>query len=127
MLKALLKVRLLAIVSWFTGSSRKKKAQSKAQLIGFAALMLYAFGTMGFLFWHLFETIAAPFHMVGLDWLYFAMLCIMSFGLMFIGSVFTAKAQLFEAKDNDLLLSLPLKTGHILLSRMFMLMVSSVV
>ena len=37
---------------------------------------------------------------------------------MFIGSVFTAKSQLFEAKDNELLLSMPVPPGMILLSRM---------
>ena len=42
----------------------------------------------------------------------------MAFALMFIGSVFTAKSQLFEAKDNELLLSMPVPPGMILLSRM---------
>lgn len=127
MLNTLLRVRFLAIGSWLTGASRKKKSQSKGQLIGFAALMIYAFGALGFMFWHIFDTIALPFHEAGLDWLYFAMLLIMAFALMFVGSVFTAKAQLFEAKDNDLLLSLPLKPGDILLSRMFMLAVIALI
>ena len=46
----------------------------------------------------------------------------MSFCLMFIGSVFTSKTQLYEATDNDLLLSMPLKPGEVLLSRMLMLL-----
>lgn len=125
MLKALLRVRLEALKSWVTGSSRTKKAQSKGKLIGFLFLMVYAFGAMGFLFWHIFNTIALPFHMYGMDWLYFSLAALMAFALMFIGSIFTAKAQLYEARDNDLLLSLPIKPGYILFSRMFMLWVIS--
>ena len=121
MLKALFRVRLAALKSWFTGSSRSKKAQSKGKMIGFAFLMLYAFFALGLVFWNTFDTLALPFHMAGLDWLYFTMAALIGFALMFVGSVFTAKAQLYEAKDNDLLLSMPIKPGYILLSRMFML------
>ena len=59
---------------------------------------------------------------MGVDWLFFSFAAVMCFGLMFIGSVFAAKAQLYEARDNDLLLSLPIKPSHILLSRLFMLL-----
>ena len=38
------------------------------------------------------------------------------------GTVFTAKAQLFEAKDNELLLSLPVRPRDILASRMVSLL-----
>ncbi len=123
MLKILLRQRLEALVVWLTGATRKKKKQSKASLIGFAALMIYALISLGFLFWHIFDTIAQPFRAAGMDWLFFSFAAIMSFGLMFIGSVFAAKAQLYEARDNDLMLSLPVPPGDILLSRLFMLFV----
>lgn len=123
MLKALFRVRLLALKSWINGSTRVKKAQSKGKLIGFAALMIYALAALGFMFWHVFDTLGEAFHAFGFDWLYFTMLAIMSFAIMFIGSIFTAKAQLYEARDNDLLLSMPIKPLDILLSRMFMLWV----
>ena len=121
MLKALFRTRLAALASWLTGSSRTKKAQGKGRLIGFSLLMLYALGALGLLFWQIFGGVALPFHAAGLDWLYFALTALMSFALMFVGSVFTAKAQLYEARDNDLLLSMPIRPSYILLSRMFML------
>ena len=127
MLRVLLQVKLRELLWVFTGGHRKKKAQSKGLLIAFAGLMLYAMTALGFLFWHIFDTIAAPFHMLGLDWLYYTMTALMAFALMFVGSVFATKAQLYEAKDNDLLLSMPIKPGHILLSRMFILLVLSFV
>lgn len=123
MLKVLLRLRLQELLWVFTGAHRKKKAQSKGMLIAFAGLMLYALAALGFLFWHIFDTIALPFQMAGLGWLYYAMAALMAFALMFVGSVFAAKSQLYEAKDNDLLLSMPIKPGHVLLSRMFILWV----
>ena len=123
MLKILLRQRLEMLGVWFTGAMRKNKKQSNGKLIAFSLLMVYALGALGFLFWHIFDTLAKPFHMFGLDWLYFSLAAVMSFGLMFVGSVFTAKAQLYEARDNDLLLSMPIKPSHILLSRLFLLFV----
>lgn len=127
MLKVLLRQRLEALGSWITGSTRKNKKQSKSSLIGFAALMVYALISLAFLFWHIFDTVVQPFHTAGMDWLFFSFAAIMSFGLMFVGSVFAAKAQLYEARDNDLMLSLPIPPGDILLSRLFMLFVINLV
>lgn len=127
MLKVLCRVRLEVLKSWLTGSSRMKKAQSKWKLAGFALLMLYALWAIGFLFWTIFSGLAEPFHMLQMDWLYFAMVASMSFALMFVGSIFTAKAQLYEAKDNDLLLSMPIKPRDILISRLLMLWIIALV
>ena len=118
MLKTLLRVRMAALLAAFTGQSRKRKNQTKGKAVGYAFLMLYCFCAFVFLFYTSFSQLAAAFFPAGLGWLYFAMFAIMAFALMFIGSVFTAKSQLFEAKDNELLLSMPVPTGMILLSRM---------
>lgn len=83
MLKALLRVRMTALGKWFTGATAKKGKQTKGSMIGFAFLMVYAFGAAGFGIWHLFDVLAAPFHAVGLDWLVYAMAVMMDFGLMF--------------------------------------------
>lgn len=121
MLKALFRVRLAALKAALTGASRSKKAQSKGKLIGFSLLMVFSFLCFAFLFLTVFSAIAQPFHQFGIDWLYFSMAALIGFALMFVGSVFTAKAQLYEARDNDLLLSMPIKPWMILLSRMFLL------
>ena len=118
MLKTLLRVRMAALLAAFTGQSRKRKSQTKGKAAGYAILMLYCFCAFVFLFYTSFSQLAAAFFPAGLGWLYFAMFAIMAFALMFIGSVFTAESQLFEAKDNELLLSMPVPPGMILLSRM---------
>ena len=61
-------------------------------------------------------------HEAGLDWFYFAMAALTAFALCFIGSVFTAQQQLFSARDNELLLAMPIKPKFILGSRMVMLL-----
>ena len=118
MLKSLLRVRFAALLAAFTGQSRKRGRQTKGKAVGYALLMLYCFCAFVFLFYSSFSQLAEAFFPAGLGWLYFAMFAIMAFALMFIGSVFTAKSQLFEAKDNELLLSMPVRPGLILLSRM---------
>ena len=118
MLKALLKVRLAAFGAYFTGASRSRRRQSKVQKIGMLAVMLYALAAFGMLFYTSFSAIAGIYAHEGFGWLYFAMYAIMVFALMVFGSVFTAKAQLYEAKDNELLLSMPIAPRAILASRM---------
>ena len=121
MLKPLLRVQLASLKNQLTGGSRRKQKPKKGRAVLLAALLLYAFGTFGFLFFENFSILAGAFHAAGLDWLYFSMAALMCFGLMFVGSVFTAKAQLYEAKDNDLLLSMPIPPRDILISRMLLL------
>ena len=118
MLKALLKVRLAAFGAYFTGASRSRKRQSKVQKIGMLAVMLYALAAFGMLFYTSFSAIAGIYAHEGFGWLYFAMYAIMAFALMVFGSIFTAKAQLYEARDNELLLSMPIAPRAILASRM---------
>lgn len=122
MLNVLIRQRLSMLLTWFTGSIGVIKKQTKLKAAAFALLMIYALGSLGFLFWHIFDTLAIPFHVFGMDWLYFSFAALMGFGLMFIGSVFSAKAQLYEARDNDLLFSLPIPPRDILLSRLVMLL-----
>lgn len=124
MFKALLKTRLSALGSFLflkTGGQKNKKS-SKLKLIGFTVLMLYAFFAFMMMFGVYFEQIAKPFFEAGFGWLYFTLFAMTAFALMFIGSVFTVKSQLYEAKDNELLLSLPIPPRLILGSRMIMIM-----
>ena len=126
MLKVLLRSRMEALLSVLTGAGRTKKAQSKGKLIGFAMLMFLSLFSLGTLFARIFEVLAQPLAMLDMGWLYFGMAVVMSFGVMIIGNVILAKYQLFEARDNDLLLSMPIKPIDILLSRLFLLYVLAV-
>lgn len=123
MLKALISTRLLALLSYLVRGSVKKKKHSLAMKIAIAALVIYVIGCLFMMFGFLFMEICIPFHEMGIDWFYFGMAAITAAGLMFIGSVFTTQTQLYEARDNDLLLSMPIPPRYILGSRMIILLV----
>lgn len=121
MLKPLLKLRLAAAAAWFSGAGKKKNKPQKspvARIILMSLLLVYIVACFFFLFFLWFDTLAGAWVGTELSWLYFAIAGLTAFALMFFFSVFTAKEQLFEAKDNDFLLSLPLPPGSILLSRL---------
>lgn len=121
-MNALLRVRFRALIAGLTAQGRQKKKRGIGSAIMLAILYLYVIvvicGAMGMLF----SALCEPYHMLGLDWLYFAMAGLMAFALSILGSVFSTQSQLYDAKDNELLLSMPLKSGYILLSRMIPLL-----
>lgn len=126
MFKALVAVRLAALKCWFFGGGRNKAKPSTGKMIGFGLLMLYSLAALGFMFWHYFSVMYEAFYPLGLEWLYFSLVSMALFAMSFLGTVFFAKAQLYEAKDNELLLSMPIKPVHILASRLVMLLVIGV-
>lgn len=123
MFKTLVSVRLAALKFWFFGGGRNKSKPSPGKMIGFGLLMLYSLAALGFLFWHIFDVIYEVFSPMGLEWLYYSVVAMSLFAMSFLGTVFFAKAQLYEARDNELLLSMPIKPVHILASRLIMLLV----
>lgn len=124
MFKALMKVRLASLLNMFMrGSKNGKGKASKGKIIGFALLYLYVLVVFGIMFGGMFATVAVPFHEQGVSWLYFALYSILSLALMVFGSTAIAKTQIFDAKDNDLLLSMPIPPSYILASRMSLLVI----
>ena len=127
MLKTLVKIRLLGLLSGLTrGRSGKnaKKKMSVGAIVGFSLLYLYLAGVMIFMFGGMFFSLS-PLAEVGLGWVYFAAYGIICFALMIIGSAAIAKTQIFDAKDNDLLMSLPVPPSYIIISRMVTLLVTN--
>lgn len=54
-------------------------------------------------------------------WLYFAMAAIVAFAVGIFGTMFTTQNQMYQAKDNELLLAMPVKPVAIIGSRVFVL------
>lgn len=122
MMKALLSVRFRAMLAGMLAQTRQKKKKSKGMMVLFAVLYLYiAVILVGFMCM-LFGQLAPVYHQQGLDWLYFTMAGLMGLAFSVFGSVFMTQNQLYDAKDNDLLLSMPIRPGAILLSRMIPLL-----
>ena len=122
MIKALLSVRFRALFAGMTAQAKKKNKKSVGMVIVFALLYLYVgavlCGAMGILFYSLAE----PYHMLSLDWLYFSTAGTMALGFSIFGSVFTTQGQLYDAKDNATLLSMPIPPRLILISRIIPLL-----
>lgn len=123
-MKALIWLRFRALLAGFTRQGKRKNGKPRGKGMLVVVILLYLYlavllcAAMGFTFY----TLAAPYHMMGLDWLYFAMAGLMALGFSLIATVFTTQSQLYDAKDNDLLLAMPLTPGQILLSRMIPLL-----
>ena len=116
MMKTLIKVKLLGLFKGYI--QNKKTKQSKSRTILMALLFVYVGIVSLAMFYGFFSTIVEPMRQMNLDWLYFAIVAILAFMMSFVGSVFVCEHELYEAKDNELLLSLPLTNQTILLSRL---------
>lgn len=119
MLKLLLKKQLLEIFRSYYYDAKKNKARSKAATIAyiamFAVLMVVV---LGGIFTLLSVKMCAPMAQAGMDWLYFALMGLLAVFLGVFGSVFNTYASLYLAKDNDLLLSMPIPVSVLLTSRL---------
>ena len=116
MLKLLLKKQLMEIFRSYYYDAKKNKARSKAATIAyiamFAVLMVVV---LGGIFTLLSVKRCAPMAQAGMGWLYFALMGLLAVFLGVFGSVFNTYASLYLAKDNDLLLSMPIP-GYVLLA-----------
>ena len=127
MLKTLLKLQLAGFLSSLGNRRSKKgatKPRSRGAVILLAVLLAYCgvvFMGMSGMFFHALGSIVGGTENA---WLYFAVLATLVFLVDFIFTIFTAKSQLFEAKDNEALLSLPIRPRDILLSRMLMIVLT---
>ena len=118
MLRILIKAQLQSVLASLTRTSRGKRLSVAGAVLLMAFLAVIFLSFFGFTFYAL--ALALPG--MGLGWFYFALAAIMAFALGFIGSVFTAQQQLFAARDNELLLAMPIRPRDILGSRMAVLL-----
>ena len=118
MFKALLRVQFSSLWATLTRNTTGKKKKSTGKAVLVAILFIYILGCFFVMFGGMFYALAEPLSMLGLGWFYFALAGIIAAALCFIGSVFMAQQQLFNAKDNELLLAMPIPPSYILGSRM---------
>ncbi len=124
MLKALLRTRLQYYWSTMFNRLNKKKA-GKGKTALYVLLALYIVACMFFWVGSMFMGIAQPLIKVGLGWLVLALAALMCIAISFVGSIFMTQKQIFEAKDNDLLMSMPIPPSYILATRMFLILMSN--
>ena len=102
-------------------NSFKLRTTSKKKFILIGIFALYVVGTLVATFGVFLNQLFNILKETGLTSYYLALLFAIASFFAFLFTIYSAKAGLFENKDNDLLLSLPLKKSTVLLSRLLYL------
>lgn len=119
MTKALLKKQMFEVFSWLFIDRKTGKRRENSKFIGYIVLYTVIFGWVSTVFFGMAFSMAKPLAAVNMSWFYFLIMSLLSVALSVFGSVFNTYSTLYKAKDNDLLLSMPIPTETILLTRLF--------
>lgn len=119
MLKLLVKKQLAEVFRAYLYDAKKNKKRSKGStalwILFFAVIMV---GVLGSMFTFFAKSLCPGLTAAGMDWLYFLIMTGASVFLGAFGSVFNTFSGLYLAKDNDLLLSMPIPEKYIIASRL---------
>ena len=119
MTKALFKKQMMEVFSWLYKDRKSSKIRSASGIITYVILYLFLFGFLGSVFYFAADMLCKPLIEIQMGWLYWCLMGFISLFFGVFGSVFNTYSSLYQAKDNDLLLSLPIPTSQILLVRLF--------
>lgn len=120
----LVKIKITGDISSMISFMRGRNSKGQSFNIGTAfifAVIFIAFGFMMVFSFGLATVIGFQMGEKGCGWLYFPMAFVSSGVFSLIGTVFAAQSYLYDAKDNELLLSMPIKPSDVMMSRMIAL------
>lgn len=117
MTKTLLKKQMMEVFAWLYQDKKSGKNRSKSGVLLYVGIYLMIFGFLGYIFYELAKMLA-PLIGIGFGWMFMALLSLIGVALGVFGSVFNTFASLYQAKDNDMLLSMPVSTSVILIARL---------
>ena len=118
MLKTLIKKQLLALSAAVTMDRKHGKKRSKGAVAGFCVLFIFMFISLCMAFLGMSEAIEIA-TLPDRAWLYMTLMGMIALVLSIIGSVFSTYATIYKAKDNELMLSLPVPPANLLISKLF--------
>ncbi len=118
MTKILLKKQMMEVFSWVYQNKKTGKNRTKNSIIGFLLLYILLFGFLGVVFGFQASVLCEPMLAVDMGWLYWTFMGLLGIFLGTFGSVFNTYSSLYQAKDNDLLLSMPIPAPQILIARL---------
>ena len=119
MLKILLKKQLTEVFKGYFYNAKKNKMRSKLAMAGmFIVFIILMVGVLGGIFTFLSVNLCDSLIAVKMGWLYFLLMANIAILLGAFGSIFNTYAGLYLAKDNDLLLSMPIPVGTIITARL---------
>ena len=125
MIKTLTSIRLRAAFMAMSTKSKDGtvKRASAGKIILIAFLYLFIAVTFVGAFALMAIGMASEFIPLGYDAMYLGMFMVIAFSMVFIFSIFETKSELFDCKDNELLLSMPIKPESIVASRVLTVLV----
>ena len=119
MLKTLLKKNFFELFRSYFYDAKKNRMRSKGAIVAwFIFFFVVIFGILGVTFAFMSFGLLEGLEPVGMDWLFFLIMGGVALLLGTFGSVFSTYSSLYLAKDNDLLLSLPVPVRTIIVSRL---------
>ncbi|MBQ3319813.1 MAG: hypothetical protein IJG75_04830, partial [Spirochaetia bacterium] len=119
MLKVLLKKQLAEVFKSYFYDAKKNKMRSKGSIVAwFIFYVVIMVGLLGGMFTFLAFSLCGGLVQVGMGWLYFVLMGGIAIVLGAFGSVFNTYSGLYLAKDNDLLLSMPIPVRIIITARL---------
>lgn len=127
MLKALLHKQMAEIKGMYFRSKKTGTVATGKGGTGLKIVFIFLYMVMLGSFFAIAALFGSTLLKIDLAWVYFMVMTIMAFIVGIIGSVFTTAAALFQAKDNEFLLSLPIQPSKIILSRMVSVYMMSVI
>ncbi|MDR1630935.1 MAG: hypothetical protein LBS36_12115 [Oscillospiraceae bacterium] len=129
MLKQLILIRLSAFWDSMMRGRNRSQAKKTSGMAGagkkllIAVFAVYIVASLGFSVGMMFKQMADQLVPMNLGWIYFLYLAVAVLLFNFVGSIFAVYSQIYDAKDNDLLLSMPIPPRYILLSRILSVLV----
>ncbi len=118
MLKILIKKQMGEIFRQYFYNPKKNQARSKmSTILWFVFFVVIMVGVLGGMFTGLAISMVSMID-IGMAWFYFIMLSTVAIFLGAFGSIFNTFSMLYLGKDNDLLLSLPIRERDIIVSRL---------
>ena len=119
MLRILIKKQLYEVFRSFFFIGKKNRMRSRwMTAVCFGLFVIFGLGIIGGMFTGLSLVLCGPLMSAGIGWFYFLLMGAMAVILGVFGSVFSTYSSLYLAKDNDLLLAMPIKVGDIIAARL---------
>ncbi len=123
MLKTLISIKLQGAINvMLSGGTKNATKASPMKKIGFACVYLFILAIFVALS-ALYAVILVPLADFGLSWVYFSLFMLVSFSVVFFLSILETKTELFESKDNELLLSMPILPRDIINMRVSVVLI----
>ncbi len=126
MIAKLIRIRFGTLISSLIVGKKNRNSTtkiSKGKLVLFIMAYLYIAVIFAGIFTFMAYSLVSSFIASGFDSVYFGLFSVAAFTAIFILSIFETKSTIFEGRDNELLLSMPIPVKDIVLSRIFTVLI----